>query len=408
MYNGIGLTTVRGSATSGHVSKNLSYLRPEFFRNKLDSNLSGGRHGDAQRSKTGAGFKVNKDVLEHNKKHALEAEVFEFEESLRDSGKYSEETIADKTAEFRIQQQRKESYGSVSRDTSKHPGHATDTHEISARKNEENRKLRSAFGIRDDFVSGASFDPVAQEQRRKEREQERATRYEKNKLDRERRVLEQEERRVKREADQASRQAARVDEGERPSRDDSRDRRDRVRRNRSNSRDAERRGRDRRDSSRGRDGGRSSRWNGNRRGASRSRSRSRGGDSRRGERTAAVDRKLEEGVAVSVTALASVEVDKVEVGSTISKSGRICRGRSPSRSPPGLRRKRSHSSGSDSDASKSRSRSRSSSSGTSSSSSSASRRRGKARARRTSRSPRRSHSRGRSANKRTRRSRSRS
>ena len=37
-YNGIGLTTPRGSATSGHVQRNLSHLRPDFYRSKLSAN----------------------------------------------------------------------------------------------------------------------------------------------------------------------------------------------------------------------------------------------------------------------------------------------------------------------------------------------------------------------------------
>jgi serine/arginine repetitive matrix protein 2 len=187
MYNGIGLSTVRGSATSGHVQKNMSYIKPEFFRNKLDANQGGGRFGDARTGRDGATYKVNKDVIEHNKKHAIEAKVYEFEDSLREEGGLTEEQIEEKVAAFR---KRLTENGGRGGNGSRTQGRGTDTHEISARKNEENERLRAAFGIRDNFVSGSSFDPAAQEQRRKDREAERAAKFERNKADRERRERE--------------------------------------------------------------------------------------------------------------------------------------------------------------------------------------------------------------------------
>ena len=39
--NGIGLTTVRGSVTSGHGTRNLNHIKPEFYRNKLLANTGG-------------------------------------------------------------------------------------------------------------------------------------------------------------------------------------------------------------------------------------------------------------------------------------------------------------------------------------------------------------------------------
>ena len=84
MYNGIGLTTARGSGTSGHVTKNLSYVKPEFFRNKLDSNSGRNRVDDSRSApKVSSG---NRDILEHNKKRAVEARLFALQESLVEQG----------------------------------------------------------------------------------------------------------------------------------------------------------------------------------------------------------------------------------------------------------------------------------------------------------------------------------
>lgn len=183
MYNGIGLTTVRGSATSGHISKNLSYIKPDFFRNKIDANtntsaLGGGRvgNGDVRNNRHGVLFKSNKDVIEHNKKHALEAEIYELQESMRDNG-CSEETIERKVEELKNKQKNSRNYQLTVRSSGKN----TDTHEISALKEEENKKLKNAFGIRDDFVSGEAFDPELQAARRQLREQQNSMRNEQRK-----------------------------------------------------------------------------------------------------------------------------------------------------------------------------------------------------------------------------------
>ena len=39
MYNGIGLTTARGSGTSGYVQKNLSHVKPYAQQTQRDSFL---------------------------------------------------------------------------------------------------------------------------------------------------------------------------------------------------------------------------------------------------------------------------------------------------------------------------------------------------------------------------------
>jgi len=50
MYNNIGLTTVRGTATSGHVQSNSAYVRPSSTRYRLSRNLT----TDSSRSNNGA------------------------------------------------------------------------------------------------------------------------------------------------------------------------------------------------------------------------------------------------------------------------------------------------------------------------------------------------------------------
>jgi len=98
MYNGIGLSTPRGSATSGYVTKNLTYIKPEFFRNKLSAR-SGHYEGaeDAKRRTKG-----NEEILRHNEKRAIEAKLFELQEVLLEQGLTDEEIETKLAAVSRI------------------------------------------------------------------------------------------------------------------------------------------------------------------------------------------------------------------------------------------------------------------------------------------------------------------
>jgi len=184
MYNGIGLTTTRGSATSGHVQKNLSHLRPEFFRNKLDSNTGKHKNQDFRHGEKDNIFnkKLNKEVIEHNRKHALEAEIFELEENLRENG-HSKEEIVDRVNELRLKQQQRGNRKAVGRlpNTS-----TTDSHAIVELKAVANEKMRNAFGIANNYVAGSSFDPKVQEAKKIARDEEQKIKQEKYEADKER------------------------------------------------------------------------------------------------------------------------------------------------------------------------------------------------------------------------------
>ena len=77
MYNGIGLTTVRGSGTSGYVQTNKFNLRskPPANQKPADALLP----GPPQK-------KANEDILLHNKKREIERKLLELEDELVDKG----------------------------------------------------------------------------------------------------------------------------------------------------------------------------------------------------------------------------------------------------------------------------------------------------------------------------------
>ena len=87
--------SLKGSATSGHVQKNLSYVKPEFFRQKVSSNT--GKFGetsyDDKSNNLSAYRDCNPDILEHRKKKELEAKLYEFTVIIYFSVNYDTLTI---------------------------------------------------------------------------------------------------------------------------------------------------------------------------------------------------------------------------------------------------------------------------------------------------------------------------
>lgn len=80
MYNGIGLTTARGSGTSGYVQKNLSSINKS--RQKVDYRTE----EDIQRMEAALNRPPNKEILEHQKKRQVEVKCVKEREQLEGQG----------------------------------------------------------------------------------------------------------------------------------------------------------------------------------------------------------------------------------------------------------------------------------------------------------------------------------
>ena len=156
MYNGIGLRTVRGSATSGYVQTNRAYVRPSSVRMVVDGNTGANQDWSSGGPRR---IKANDGLLEHQRKREIEAKIFELTETMTEQG-YSETEIVKKVAETRQQLRGREQKLS-SKDNS--------THAVAQRKGQEMKRLAAAFGVREDHQEGEAFDPEMQEQRRQER-----------------------------------------------------------------------------------------------------------------------------------------------------------------------------------------------------------------------------------------------
>lgn len=93
-YNGIGLATARGSGTSGHVQRNLSFVRPKKgnLEYKTEEELGRNLHHRPP---------PNQDILNHDRKRQVELQCAELEEHLQESGELSEEQILDQVGALR-------------------------------------------------------------------------------------------------------------------------------------------------------------------------------------------------------------------------------------------------------------------------------------------------------------------
>jgi len=78
MYNGIGLNTPRGSGTSGYVQKNLAFVRPKQMTNNYKEILQKFKENPAPTKK-----RANQDIIEHELKHKIEVDLFNFAEDLK-------------------------------------------------------------------------------------------------------------------------------------------------------------------------------------------------------------------------------------------------------------------------------------------------------------------------------------
>src|ERR1700759_1327861 len=72
MYNGIGLTTARGSGTNGYVQRNLAFVREKPIAVKQMYN-----YGMVERTAP-VQKAPNRDILEHEKKRQVEVKVMEW------------------------------------------------------------------------------------------------------------------------------------------------------------------------------------------------------------------------------------------------------------------------------------------------------------------------------------------
>ncbi|CAL1701672.1 unnamed protein product [Somion occarium] len=162
MYNGIGLTTPRGSGTNGYVVRNLSVLRSH--ETAVERAQSWNAPPPKHREPDG-------EILEHEKKRKVEVQCLELQLELEDNG------LDEADIDGQVQTLRTKLLANLSSmQTNAKSLKPSDTHGIAAAKKDELDRMARALGTRKDYTEGDAFDKEKQEEIRRRRMEERGER----------------------------------------------------------------------------------------------------------------------------------------------------------------------------------------------------------------------------------------
>ncbi|GAA6060509.1 hypothetical protein JCM10212_005590 [Sporobolomyces blumeae] len=153
-YNGVGLSTPRGSGTSGHIQANRSSLRPrQQFDKPADFRDSFSHRAPDQ------------GILDHERKRRVEAKCFELQVSLEDDGVAPDEIEAQVGAlREKLLAEGGQREGAIK---------ASERHELAQAKQIADEKFRKALGIKEGHVEGLAFDREAQAEIKRQKAEER-------------------------------------------------------------------------------------------------------------------------------------------------------------------------------------------------------------------------------------------
>ncbi|KAJ8118804.1 hypothetical protein OPT61_g279 [Boeremia exigua] len=146
MADNVGLSTPRGSGTSGYVQKNRSLLRPRDKVAPYQKDLDHARHRPRQ---------PDAEILEHEAKRDIEVKVFELRDKLEEEG-VDEDEIDDQCEALRrkLDQERKDGrdLGPNAKRLKSHQ-----VHDLAKAKAEESDRMRKALGISEDYEEGSHW-----------------------------------------------------------------------------------------------------------------------------------------------------------------------------------------------------------------------------------------------------------
>jgi hypothetical protein len=144
MSANVGLSTPRGSGTSGYVQRNLSHLKPRD--QAAPYNIDDRKH--KQR-------KPDPEILEHERRRKIEAEVFELRDKLEEEG--VEEDEIDSQCDTLRKKLEGESERARDKGTDARGLKSHQVHDLAKAKIEETERLRRALGIREDYEEGGHW-----------------------------------------------------------------------------------------------------------------------------------------------------------------------------------------------------------------------------------------------------------
>ncbi|KAG0641676.1 hypothetical protein HOY80DRAFT_882688 [Tuber brumale] len=156
MSSNVGLSTPRGSGTSGYVQRNLSHLRPRDYPPPSSSSAIASNTREYRQREP------DKEILEHDRKRGVEVKCLEFRDKLEDEG------IDEDEIDERVETYRKELLEELEREGDPHQ-----VHEIAVAKAAESERLRNALGISKDYREGSHWKKQEDERQKRLEDREK-------------------------------------------------------------------------------------------------------------------------------------------------------------------------------------------------------------------------------------------
>ncbi|KAI1326085.1 cwf21-domain-containing protein [Xylariaceae sp. FL0255] len=147
MSDNVGLTTPRGSGTSGYVQRNLAHMKPRDRPAPYSRDVDHLKHRQRQ---------PDKAILEHDRKREVEVKVFELRDQLEDEG------VDEDEIDRRCDELRKELRENLNKPNSSQNGprkglKSHQVHELADAKIKESERLRNALKISKDYEEGGHW-----------------------------------------------------------------------------------------------------------------------------------------------------------------------------------------------------------------------------------------------------------
>ncbi|RSM17928.1 Pre-mRNA-splicing factor CWC21 [Fusarium ambrosium] len=146
MSDNVGLSTPRGSGTSGYVQRNLAHIKPRDYGAPYPKDLDSLRHKQRQ---------PDKGILEHDRKREVEVKVFDLRDQLEEE-EVDEEEIDRRCDELR-QKLLAEMNSGRRGGGPKKAFKQHQVHEMADAKIKESERLRKALKISADYEEGSHW-----------------------------------------------------------------------------------------------------------------------------------------------------------------------------------------------------------------------------------------------------------
>ncbi|KYK61418.1 hypothetical protein DCS_02560 [Drechmeria coniospora] len=146
MSDNVGLSTPRGSGTSGYVQRNLAHIKPRDYGAPYPSDLDSLRHKQRQ---------PDKGILEHDRKRQIEVKVFELRDELEE--KEIDEDEIDRRCDELRQKLTAESESGNKNGGPRRQFKVHQVHEMADAKIKESERLRKALKISSDYEEGSHW-----------------------------------------------------------------------------------------------------------------------------------------------------------------------------------------------------------------------------------------------------------